>query len=80
MVIILGAIIMDINSCINSLHAYGMKICEICVVFLHPLHSKLLFFKFAIAMSPQNRKYRSAYVLYIDIRLVTFLKLAQRLE
>lgn len=32
-VINLGDIIIDINSCINNLHAYGINTCDICDVF-----------------------------------------------
>ena len=37
MTIILGAIPIDINSWNNSLHAYGMRTCDICVLFFNQL-------------------------------------------
>ena len=53
-VISLGAIFIAINSWKSNFAAYGSLICAICVLFLQPLHSKVLFRKFAIAIKPQK--------------------------
>ena len=52
--IILGAIFMAISSWKSNFAAYGNLTCEICVLFLQPLHSKVLFLKLAIAIRPQR--------------------------
>lgn len=50
----LGAMFIDISSWNKSFAAYGSRICEICVLFLQPLHSNVLLRMFAIAIRPQK--------------------------
>ena len=49
-----GLICMDMSSWNSSLQAYGMRTCEIWVLFLQPLHSNVLLRRLAMQIRPHR--------------------------